>query len=619
MCGINGIFHPNNSVPNSSSKIAEMNKTLAHRGSDDKGIYQDENISLGHQRLSIIDLSTDGHQPFISQDSNYVMVYNGELYNYKEVRSKITNYQFKTNTDTEVVLAAYIAFGEKCLEMFNGMFSFAVWDKQKLELFIARDRVGIKPLYYFQKGKTTIFSSELRALLASEEVPRKLNVLMLSEYLQYQTVHAPNTIVDGVKMLLPGHYMRISKNDTAIKKYWDPSNYAEQKTLEPEIKVKSTISNLLKKSVERRMLADVPYGAFLSGGIDSSLIVGLMSEVSTKPVNTFSITFDNKEFSEAKYSNIVANHFKTNHHEIQLTATNFLEELPNALLSMDHPSGDGPNSYVVSKATKNAGITMALSGLGGDELFAGYSIFKQTHDLQSKILLMATPHFIRRKLGSIVSKIKGTVEGEKIEEILSLKSISPKSIYPIYRKTLLDNQVSSLLGNNSVENIDLLNQFNSDDNLSILSEISLYEMQTYMQNILLRDADQMSMASALEVRVPFLDHELIEYVLSVPDKYKYPKTPKSLLTDSLKGLVPDEVIYRKKMGFVFPWKEWMKNELKEFCETNIESAETRGVYVSGSVRCLWESFLKNSPLVAWSKVWHIIVLEDWMKRNNIEV
>ncbi|MBL4652374.1 MAG: asparagine synthase (glutamine-hydrolyzing) [Flavobacteriales bacterium] len=619
MCGINGIFHPNNSTFNSSSKIVEMNKALAHRGPDDNGTYEDEHVSLGHQRLAIIDLSTDGHQPFISQDSDYILVYNGELYNYKEVRSKITNYQFKTNTDTEVILAAYIVLGKKCLELFNGMFSFAIWDKQKQELFVARDRVGIKPLYYYQSDNATLFSSELRALLASEDVPRKLNTAVLPEYLQYQTVHAPNTIIKDVKVLLPGHFMLISKGKSITEKYWNPVDYSvKNESNQTENEIKNSVSELLKKSVERRMMADVPYGAFLSGGIDSSLIVGLMSEVSTKPVSTFSVTFDKKEFSEAKYSDIVAKHFKTDHHEIQLTATNFLEELPNALASMDHPSGDGPNSYVVSKATKDAGITMALSGLGGDELFAGYSIFKQTYDLQTKQALKITPHFLRKVVGGVVSSIKGTVEGEKIAEILSLKNISPKSIYPIYRKALLNKQVNSLIGNKAAENIDLLKPFDYKNQLNTLSEVSLYEMHTYMQNTLLRDADQMSMASALEVRVPFLDHELIEYVLLVPDKYKYPKTPKSLLTDSLKGLVPDEVIYRKKMGFVFPWKDWMKDELKEFCEGNVESAENRGLYIVGSCRKLWKAFLNNDPLISWSRIWHIIVLEDWMKRNNIE-
>jgi asparagine synthase (glutamine-hydrolysing) len=620
MCGINGILHKVNTKTSSAELVAKMNDKLRHRGPDDAGIYTDDNISLGHQRLAIIDLSSDGHQPYTAQD--YVIVYNGELYNYKEIRAQLKEYPFKTKTDTEVILAAYITWGEKCLDLFNGMFAFAIWNKNNEELFIARDRVGIKPLYYSEQETCFIFSSEIRALLASNEVPRKLNKEVLPEYLQYQTVHAPNTIIENVNVLLPGHCITISKRETRSRVYWNPATKIDGAVAEkPESTIHSDISDNLRKAVERRMIADVPYGAFLSGGIDSSLIVGLMSEVATNPVDTFSITFDESEFTEAKYSNLVAKHFGTNHHEIELKPNDFIEELPNALKSMDHPGGDGPNSYIVSKVTKNAGITMALSGLGGDELFGGYSIFKQTYDLNAKSYLNRIPRNIRGIAGNLFSGLKGGVAGQKIEEILSLKSITPASIYPTYRKSLSNKQVNLLIGDKRAEKISLLADISDTNDLDIptLSKVSLYEMHSYMQNTLLRDTDQMSMASALEVRVPFLDHELIEYVLSVPDKFKYPVSPKSLLTKSLKGLVPEEVINRPKMGFVLPWKDWLKNELRGFCESHISNIEKREIYEKGSVSKLWNSFMNNDPLATWSRVWHIIVLEEWMKENSIEL
>ena len=251
MCGINGVFHTDKKKAQSSSQVGSMNIALQHRGPDDSGVYSDKNISLGHQRLAIIDLSSDGHQPFLSVDQNFVIVYNGELYNYQEIKAKIKDYPFQTNTDTEVILAAYISLGEDCLKLFNGMFSFAIWNKEKKELFIARDRAGIKPLYYSIQDSCIVFSSEIRALLASEEVPRKLNKRVLPEYLQYQTVHAPKTIVENVNVLLPGSYMRISGDKITIEKYWDPTQRINSNVLTHSKKeVVDNVAKLLTESVE---------------------------------------------------------------------------------------------------------------------------------------------------------------------------------------------------------------------------------------------------------------------------------------------------------------------------------------------------------------------------------
>ena len=407
MCGITGIVGHQINNSNHHSGIKKMNHAIAHRGPDSEGIWNDEHCFLGHRRLSIIDLSEAGNQPFFSQDARYIMVYNGELYNYKEIKlelqraeygSKNLPYIFKTNTDTEVILAAFLSWGIDCVQRFNGMFAFAIWDTVEQKLTIARDRMGIKPLYYHFKNNVLLFGSEIRALIHSELIDKKINLKSVAEYIQYTTVHAPNTMIQDVFMLMPGHYaeFRVSSSEFRIQQYWNINEFAKPKniTYKDELTYKETctrVNELLTDSVERRLVADVPFGAFLSGGIDSSAIVGLMSKVSSGKVQTFNVSFDEGEFSEAKYAKQIAEKFNTEHHEIKLTPSDFLKQLPEALNALDHPSGDGANSYIVSKATKKAGITMALSGLGGDELFAGYDIFKRYYELEKKGWLNLIP------------------------------------------------------------------------------------------------------------------------------------------------------------------------------------------------------------------------------------
>ena len=604
--------------------IAKMNSALAHRGPDDEGFYTDEKISLGHKRLSIIDLSSMGHQPMFSNDGRYCIVYNGEIYNFREIKNELPDYKFKTSSDTEIILAAYSKWGKDCLQKLNGMFAFAVWDKEKKELLVARDRLGIKPLYYFRNDKQFVFSSEIRALLSCGIIPKKIDRQSLIDYMRYQTVHAPQTIVENICMLMPGHFICISENKIEIKKYWNIFENPDKSVAKKSYtEVCRDVNSLLTKSVERRLIADVPFGAFLSGGIDSSAIVGLMSKVATEKVKTFSIVFDEGEFSEAKFSRIVSKKFNTDHHEIKLTPTDFLNELQPALQAMDHPSGDGPNTYVVSKATKNAGISMVLSGLGGDELFAGYNTFERIFSLQNNKWLKHIPYALRKNIGQLIQTGKKGVSSDKICEILNLDSFGFENTYPLLRQSLLDPQIFKLIRSNKLsENVisKIANEIklNIQTNDSLLNKISLVEIMTYMQNVLLRDTDQMSMASALEVRVPFLDHELVQYILNVPDKYKMPITSKKLLIDALDGLIPNEVINRKKMGFTFPWKHWMKNELRTFCEEKINSLSERELFDSEEMKSLWNRFLKDDPRVTWSRLWHLVVLENWIQQNNIE-
>ncbi len=627
MCGITGIVghQLNNELYHSA--IKKMNDAIAHRGPNSEGFWNDEHCFFGHRRLSIIDLSEAGNQPFLSQDDRYILIYNGELFNYKELKlelqraqhgSKDLPYIFKTNTDTEVILASYLRWGIDCLQRFNGMFAFSIWDKVEQKLVIARDRLGIKPLYYHYKNNVLLFASEIRALIHSGLIDKKISLKSVAEYIQYTTVHAPNTILEDVLMLMPGHVLELKNNELKIQQYWNINNFTKTKE---DLSYKETcnkVNVLLTASVERRLVADVPFGAFLSGGIDSSAIVGLMSKVSSEKVQTFNVSFDEGEFSEAKYAKQIAAKFNTQHHEIKLTPNDFLKQLPEALAAMDHPSGDGPNSYIVSKATKNAGITMALSGLGGDELFAGYDVFKRYYELEKKGWLNIVP--AKSLIGKFLAAKKKSVQGDKTAEILALDTINGFNAYPINRKLFNQKDYSSLLKENYNADLFIKNiiKKSETDKKHILSRVSLFEIQTYMQNVLLRDADQMSMAVALEVRVPFLDYKLVEFVLSVKDDYKYPHTPKKLLVDSLGDLLPDNIVNRPKMGFTLPWKDWLKEDLKDFCEENITQFAKRTFVNREAVLLIWNRFLKNDPKISWSRVWHLVVLNNWINTHQIE-
>jgi asparagine synthase (glutamine-hydrolysing) len=620
MCGINGLFGLE-TISDPRSSVDRMNNALAHRGPDASGVEVLSNACLGHRRLSIIDLSPSADQPMTDSSGRYTMVFNGEVYNFQSVKEKLPDYPFTTSSDSEVVLAAYAEWGSAALQWFNGMFALAIWDAEEQEMFIARDRIGIKPLYYsFQKG-TLIFSSEIKALLASELVTPKLDRRSLLEYLTYQTVHDPGTMLEDVRMLPAGHYMVLRDEDHEVVKYWDAAHSVKDSSRMTEVQVQSKINDLLHESVERRLISDVPFGAFLSGGIDSSAMVGLMSEVSTTQLSTFSVTFDDSEFSEAKYARIVAEKFKTAHHEIQLSPDDFLGLLPDALNAMDHPSGDGPNTYVVSKVTKEAGITVAISGMGGDELFAGYPHFIHCHSAMDKKWVSQYPMALRKLVSPVIRALKPGIPGKKLAKIITSQRMDLPHLYPIMRQVLMNDEVSALLGGDTCHNVmheRLLSYQETWSRLPKLSQISMAEMDTYMRNVLLRDTDQMGMAHALEVRVPFLDHELIEFILGVSDEFKFPSTPKSLLVDSLSGLLPREIINRPKMGFTLPWVHWMRNELREFCESHLEALKGRGILDPEAMDTLWKRFLNNDNEITWSRVWHLVVLEKWMQNHDVQ-
>lgn len=621
MCGIAG-FTFEEETASCQKGILQMTDAMSHRGPDAQGNWLGESLALGHRRLSIIDLSDSAAQPMEDCSGRYVLVFNGEIYNFREIKAQLQSYPFKSSGDTEMILAAYERWGKDCFSKFNGMFALAIWDRVEKELVLARDRMGIKPLYYYQNNGQLVFASEIRSLLASERVPRKLNTDALEEYLQYYSVNSPRTLVAGVQMLKAGYIAVWKAGNLETHEFWSLAKQGQEAIEAPYEELCKTNLDKLSAAVERRLISDVPLGAFLSGGIDSSAIVALMAQSTEQAIHTFSVVFDEEEFDESPYSKMIAQKYKTDHHPIKLSPAYFLEKLPFALDAMDHPSGDGINSYVVSEATKKEGFTVALSGLGGDELYAGYPVFKQFRKIQSYAAIFQVPASLRKVGAGMLGSFAGKAKMGRLQQILQSPNAHFKSIYPLFREICSPDERKALLKVASeafdFEKIFHTDQLDAIEQLPLYSQVGIGEMATYTQNVLLRDTDQMSMAHSLEVRVPFFDHEVVEYALSISDKDKEPEYPKKFLVDSLGQLLPREVVFRKKMGFVFPWVEWLRGPLKGLASEKMEGLSRRGIFAEKKLMSYWKDFLKGDPGIYWIKIWLLVVLESWMEKNGIE-
>lgn len=620
MCGIAGYVRFD-SLPADQAVIKKMTDALAHRGPNAEGFFVKNSIALGHRRLSIIDLSETANQPFVDASGYLRVAFNGELYNFREVKATFPGHSFRTNSDTEVLAEAYARAGINCIKQFKGMFAFAIWDEAEKELCIARDRMGVKPLYYYQGTDFFLFASEIRGIIASGLIKPKLNQEALKDYFSFQSVSSPLSIIEGIQQLEAGHYIRIKNNEVEIKSYWDITSVKKDDDFTSREQVTQKIKKLLLQSVEGRMISDVPFGAFLSGGIDSSAIVGLMAAVSTNPVNTFNVSFAEKSFDESVFAELIAKKFNTRHQRIVLHPTVMLDELENAFNAMDSPSGDGINTYVVSKAVKQTGLTVALSGIGGDELFAGYPFFKKFTQLNRFGLLWNNSGRIRKLVSSAAALATPRSSG-KMQQLLNTGSTNIEDVYPVFRKIFTTKQLKGItnLSNGMVTELEkkFFMQASKMHQYPLLSQVSIAELIGYTQQTLLKDTDQMSMAVSLEVREPFFDHELVEFVLNIPDRIKYPTYPKQLLVEALGNMLPSEIVHRKKQGFTFPWTLWMKNELRSFCEARINAISERDFMNPKAVKQLWNSFLKNDLNVRWMEIWLLVVLEYWLSKNNIE-
>ncbi len=631
MCGFAAIFSIHNFPSDAPKRIRRMTDAMAHRGPDAEGEYVATPVALGHRRLSIIDLSPLGAQPMWDASGRYGVVFNGEIYNYQQLRAELGAYPFRlgpalgaypfrSQSDTEVLLAGFAVWGEGLFARLNGMFAFALYDKITQELWLARDRFGIKPLYYHWQDGRLLAASELRALLATGLVAPKWDAGAVTGYLQNGAVHGPQSIVAGVREVPAGSFARVNASGFSVKPYHRLADGPTEPVAEAPEKVPGKVLNLFRQAVERQLVSDVPLGAFLSGGIDSSAIVALMSEVSEQPPMTFSVGFEEAAFDETRYAQIVADHYRTQHQVIRLTARDCLDQLPAALAAMDTPSFDGINTYWVSKATRAAGVTVALSGLGGDELFAGYAPFKRYVDWQRQYARWPIPSGVRQAAGRRLQGLSNSPKVQRIGALLQIPEYRIDRVYPIFRGLFSEPALRRLLppgaelynplAHNLSEQAEAIGRF------PLLSQYSLAELNGYTREMLLKDTDQMSMASSLEVRVPFFDNDLVEYTLRVADSVKYPHTPKQLLVQALGHRLPPEVVNRPKMGFSLPWAQWLRGELRPFAQQRIDALSDRGIFQADTLQQYWKWFLQDKKDVLWSHIWLFVVLEHWIECND---
>lgn len=552
--------------------IGRMCDTITHRGPDDVGTWVEGNVGLGMRRLSIIDLVT-GKQPISNEDDTTWIVFNGEIYNHDELRRQLQakGHKFKTKTDTEAILHAYEEYGEDCPAKLNGMFAFAIWDQKLKKLFIARDRIGIKPLYYFYDHERFIFGSEIKAILQTEEIPRRIDLQALDNFLTFEYIPAPLSILQDVKKLMPGHSISLSNRQLKIKKYWEVEFNLNEAS---EAEFKYRIRELLSDAVKIRLMSDVPLGAFLSGGIDSSTIVALMSQVMKQPVKTFSIGFEDSTYNELDYARLIARTFKTDHHEF-IIKPNAVELTENLIYFLDEPFGDFSifPTYLVSKMAREY-VTVVLSGDGGDELFAGYDTYIADRyyrkysmipaSIRSKFIpgiLDRVPPSSQKK--GIINKIKRFVEGSTL----------PEDLRHVRWMIFLLEQEKSKLYNNDMKygilekdpykfirtyfaNIDYLKHDATSQQLYV-------DIKTYLVDDILVKVDRMSMATSLEARVPFLDYRFVELAASIPSnmKLRHHQT-KYILKKAMDDILPHDILYRGKQGFSIPIKNWLRQDLK---------------------------------------------------------
>ncbi|MCA0238540.1 MAG: asparagine synthase (glutamine-hydrolyzing) [Bacteroidetes bacterium] len=617
MCGLAAIFQ-HQPLPEADALIRAITNGLQHRGPDADGHYVDDRVALGHRRLAIIDLSELGRQPMWDVTGRYAVVYNGEIYNYKELKQELANYPFRSGSDTEVLLAGFAAWGVDLFAKLNGIFAFALYDKQEERMWVVRDRFGIKPMYYTSDERFCIVSSEQRPILASGLVEMNISRDAIADFLYDGAVCGVQRCCDDMRQLPAGHYMMLEKGRLpVVKPYYlffehiRPLQSVSLDTAQRELR------RLLRQAVERQLISDVPLGAFLSGGIDSSAVVAMMSEVSPERPLTFTVGFKEKQFDESPYAALIAKKFNTRHTVLTLEADDFLHELPNMVDALDTPTLDGINTYVVSKMTRKAGVTVALSGLGGDELFAGYATFKRYYEWKQHIF-WKLPGFLRRSAGFALQQLGQSTRMRRLGEILSVPAFDIDWVYPQFRGIYDKRTVADMLGHAPAPNpiFTFLHQHRAAiQRLPLLSQYSVAEMTGYTNHMLLKDTDQMSMASALEVRVPFFDNDLVDYVLSLPDSIKFPHTPKSLLVGALGDLLPSEIVHRPKMGFTLPWEQWLRGELHTFCQQRLDALCDRGLLDPTRIRQMWDQFNRQSHQVLASHIWMLVVLEHWLQKN----
>ncbi len=627
MCGIIGIV-TNQRRECISHALQKGTDALRHRGPDDDGVEfltaPDDplTVAFGQRRLAILDLSTAGHQPMRHDATGNWITYNGEVFNFHEVRAALAarGHHFRSNSDTEVIMQGLSERGLAAVTDWRGMFALGFWQPGERRLTLLRDRLGIKPLYYFYDGEHFLFASEVRALLATGLVPRRLSHTALESYLSYGSVQQPLTIIENVFALLPGHSLTFTGGQVHTEPYWELSAKANS-SVANEAAITEELSALLSEAVKLRLVSDVPVGVFLSGGIDSSALVSLMRRSTNSTIKSFSVTFSADEFNEGTYAQQIARQFNTEHQFVTVTESELLAKLPRALAALDQPAVDGFNTYIVSEAVAAAGLKVALSGVGGDEVFAGYQFFhrvSQSERLRHQLLRL--PRLARHAAAAAVGTLASSTRAHKLSSLLRSEHLADHSVY-LQRRLFTDEQQRALLlennGNTRSHDHRVLKMWSQRQvqtalSADVINQSSVLELGGYLSNTLLRDTDTMSMAHSLEVRVPLIDHRLVEFMLQVPGNLKVrAHEPKRLLVNAVADL-PHEIVHRPKRGFELPFKHWLRKELRAEVDREFNETPLKHLLRIPALT-LWDDFQQER--LTWSRVWSLYVLSRWAGLN----
>jgi asparagine synthase (glutamine-hydrolysing) len=622
MCGITGLVHFNRERAISPGVLKKMSHSIYHRGPDDEGHYIHQNVGLGFRRLSIIDLST-GHQPLSNQNESIYIVFNGEIYNYLEQRQKLIQkgYIFKTTTDTEVILHLYEEYGVECLQYLRGMFAFSIWDGKRQQMFCARDRFGIKPFYYYTDNEKFVFGSEIKAILESEDIDKTMSIDALDSYFAFGYITSDLSIYKNIKKLQPAHYLLLSFKDKPtiqIKRYWEihfQPDYSKS-----ENQWQQEIEECFSETVKLHMISDVPLGAFLSGGIDSSSVVAMMARNSERPVKTFSIGFKEQEFNELKYAREVANKYGCEHHEqiVEPESINLLSRLVNAY---DEPFADSsaiPTYYVSQLARKH--VTVALSGDGGDELFAGYNSYTRFNKLYSRSFNFKYPFLNKLVWGNVHKLIPKHVRGKGLTYLLSQDKkyqFAYMSWQKEERQKLMLPHLSGINYLNASEDykINILKESNISDHVTRMQYLDL---QTYMVDDILTKVDRASMMNSIEVRVPLLDHKFAELTFKIPPNLKLKGSEqKYILKKTMAPMLPQSILNHEKQGFGVPISIWFKDDLKTYIKDTFNASDCL-LYNYLDKTYIKDKILNNQIThVDFSdRIWALLFLNEWLIQNK---
>jgi asparagine synthase (glutamine-hydrolysing) len=555
------------------------------------------------------------------------IAYNGEVFNFADTKAELIKrgHNFRSNSDTEVIANAYEEWGEECVHHFRGMFAFLIWDQKQQKLFAARDRLGIKPLYWAHTPKGLMLGSELKAFIASGYIQPTLNLQALYYYLSFYAVPTPHTILNGVLALPPGHFLKWERGQVTVSPYWDVPTAKPLRA--DEVEIRTELRRLLEESIRLRMIADVPVGAFLSGGVDSSAVVGLMTQISGERLKTFSIGFEaeGRALDERSYAQIVAKRFGTEHTEVIVNGQKVFNELDQIITAMDQPAGDGLNTYLVSQATAKH-VKVALSGLGGDELFAGYPQYRLLNQAaQYDPLWRTIPSPMRTLMANSANTVSTLTKRPAIGGALAFAEDDFIGRYgrtrilfsDTFKRSLLTSAIQGEIGQ-AINSRLLLKRFIREEETEAIDRVTRLELKNYMAHTLLRDTDAMSMAHSLEVRVPLIDHKLVEFVTTLPAALKLKGSqPKHLLTSALADLLPAEVVQRRKQGFEMPVAAWMRHELRPVLEDvfSANSLSQRGLFQVSTAQQLYQDFLQGRG--AYMRVWSLVTLELWLRKYAV--